>query len=295
MLEAVFGGIASFLLKLAPKVLSSVVRALTDELQSATKPGWLPKGIAAGIDGIIAKIKAIDQEISGRERAGARSDSAMSAEQEHIAELQKQKQEHFRNLEQAKKNKAADQLARQPDEFTQTPLDDNQTHLLQYHLGLLVLEKRCPKCRYPMKLQHQNMDDPSFANFFWQCTRFYTGEKCSTVQFRATDIKLLHEKDVPELEISKADLLTIGSEKAIQTDTIARMKDHLGTEDSDILCPAHSVPMMLREKQEGTRLPLLERYHLRCPHFRCTQTEKLKSVPQLAAFLRRKEGIGIIH
>jgi hypothetical protein len=41
-------------------------------------------------------------------------------------------------------------------------------------------------------------------------------------------------------------------------------------------------------------MPLLDKYHLRCQNPECSQTTKLKSFPQLAAFLRRKDGDGIL-
>jgi hypothetical protein len=35
-------------------------------------------------------------------------------------------------------------------------------------------------------------------------------------------------------------------------------------------------------------------FHLRCPHFQCKQTVKLKSLAQIAALLYRKEERGIL-
>ena len=51
--------------------------------------------------------------------------------------------------------------------------------------------------------------------------------------------------------------------------------------------------MILREKREHNGL-VLDMFHLGCPHPGCQQVVKLKSPAQLAAFLRRKEGQGIL-
>lgn len=297
MLDALFGGIASFVVRVLPKVLDSVARTVLTELKGSPSAPWLPAKVVAGIDKIIGRLKEIDQEICNRERYAARSGRIGEAENARIRELEHQKEEEYATLEQAKKQKAAQELAANPSKFVESPLSNQSSHLLQYHLGLAVLEKRCA-CGYPMRLQHKTVEDPSFTDFFWQCTRFYVEDnrpKCRGIPFVASDIKLLHNSDIPELQIAKQDLLVVGTEKGIQDDTDTRMRDHLGFEDDDVLCPVHSVPMVLYEKQAGLRVPLLDRYHLRCSHFSCTQKTKLKSVPQLAAFLRRKEGVGIVH
>ncbi|WP_157871854.1 hypothetical protein [Gloeothece verrucosa] len=52
--------------------------------------------------------------------------------------------------------------------------------------------------------------------------------------------------------------------------------------------------MVLREKY-GHGDVALDMYYLACPHPGCGQTVKLKSAAQLAAFLRRKEGRGIVN
>jgi predicted Zn-ribbon and HTH transcriptional regulator len=298
MLEALFSGIASFVIRVAPKVIGSVVRTVLSELKATPKPDWLPKRVSEGIDKLIERIKSYDQEISDREKVIARKQQPNPADVAQLQELERQKTEEFQKLEEVRKQESANELANSPEKFVASELTGSNTHLLQYHLGLIVLAKKCRTCGYPMRLQHKTMDDPSFADFFWQCTRFYVDDgrqKCRSSPFLASDIKLLHAKDVPELQIEKEDLVVIGGEKAIQNDTAIRMQDHLGTEDRDVLCPVHRIPQVLREKQGGARTPLLDRYHLRCSHFQCTQTTKLKSIAQLAAYLRRKEGVGIIH
>lgn len=292
MLDALFGGIVSFVIKVAKPVAQAVIRAVLGELNITSSSMPSPRALSH-------TTRELDQEISDRERAAALSGRPMSQrEADLVAELSRKKAEAFSQYEASKKAEAAEQLKRESDKFDTSLLSPGAEHKLQYHLGLVVLEKRCPTCGFPMKLQHKTVPDPTFADFFWQCTRFYVDDgraPCRGAQFSARDINLLHRADTPELEIPKKDLVTIASEKSVQSDVVSRMRGHVGKPDEDVVCPVHLVPMILKEKANSSGGPLLDRYHLRCPHFQCSQTTKLKSYPQLAAYLRRQEGSGILH
>lgn len=292
MLDALFSGVASFVLRIAKPIIQAAIQAVLQELNITKRDRTPPTQHAKAA-------KDIDEEISDMERSAARAGRPLSPhDEERIDELKLKKAEEFSNFERAKKAQVAEELANAPESFKTSDLSSGQEHQLQYHLGLVVLEKRCPKCGYPMKLQHKTVDEPSFDDFFWQCTRFYVKDnlaKCRSLQFTSRDLKLLHKNDVPELQINKVDLATIASEKSVQKTTILRMNEHLGQDDEDIVCPVHFIPMILREKNGGADGPLLDRYHLRCAHFQCSQTTKLKSFAQLASYLRRKDGTGILH
>lgn len=292
MLDALFSGVASFVIRVVKPVIQAAIQAVLQELNITNKNRTSATPHAKAVTDI-------DEEISDMERSAARAGRRLSpSDEEQIDELNRKKAEEFSNFQQVKKAEVADELASAPGSFTTSDLSNGQEHQLQYHLGLVVLEKRCPVCGYPMKLQHKTVDEPSFNDFFWQCTRFYVKDgqkKCRSQQFTARDLKLLHKSDVLELQVSKADLTTIASEKSIQKTMISRMNEHLGKGDEDIVCPVHFAPMILREKNGAADCPLLDRYHLRCAHFQCSQTTKLKSFPQLAAYLRRQEGTGILH
>ena len=292
MLDALFSGIASFVLRIAKPAIQAAIKAVLTELN-------ISRGSSSDARPHSQAARDIDEEISERERSAARSGRPLSPkEQEIIEELNLRKSEEFSKFEAAKKAKVAEELNEDPESFSTTALQPGREHQLQYHLGLVVLEKKCSKCGFPMKLQHKTVVEPSFGDFFWQCTRFYVSdgrEKCSSIQFSARDLNLLHKSDIPELAIDKSDLTIISSEKSVQSDIVSRMSEHLNANDEDIVCPVHIVPMLLREKNNGQYGLLLDRYHLRCAHFQCTQTTKLKSFAQLAAYLKRKDGVGILH
>ncbi|MGQ7848559.1 hypothetical protein ACUNV4_28945 [Granulosicoccus sp. 3-233] len=285
-----FSGLFSFVVKAAEAVVSIAAKAIAGEMFSSA-----PSRSEASAKCVIDNLKDIDREISDRERSIAKSKSRLDAES--LAELLDLRSAEYDKYEKIKAADAVDDLEKNADKYSESKLILGTEHKLQYHLGVAVINRKCQQCYRPMKLQHRTVDDPKFDDFFWQCTGFYdSNAQCkNTLPFRARDLSLLHNNDAIELEISKDDLITIASQKTTQAQTIKRLTGHLGEEDQDVPCPIHFVPMYLREKRGGESLPMLDRYHLACTHKGCGQIAKLKSYPQLAAFLRRKEGQGIIH
>ena len=290
MLEAIFGGLFSFAVRIGARLLDAAVNILRDELGiSARNAG------RSFIESSANKLHDIAGEISDRQRSLERRPNPADANA--IADLESQRAEALKEYQQSQESAAAAELSSKPDEFTQSTLQAGGENKLLYHVGLVTLKKGCPACSRPMKLQHKTVESPSFSDFFWQCTGYYdSSSQCKrTESFRPTDLSLLHKADIPEIAINNVDLITIASDKGIQSATDRRIGAHIGSSDIDVLCPVHASPMVLREKNGPDDMPLLDKYHLRCAQYSCSQTTKLKSFPQLAAFLRRKEGAGILH
>jgi hypothetical protein len=144
-----------------------------------------------------------------------------------------------------------------------------------------------------MALQHRTVPDPELGDFFWACTAFYDGRKCKPIPFRPADVQMIHKAGIPEMEVDRHDIAIIGRQPVVQESVRRRVAEHVGEPDDHVLCPMHHRPMVLRQKKEhdGT---VLDMYHLRCVHDGCSQMMKLKTLPQLAAYLRRSEGTGIV-
>lgn len=289
MLEAIFGGLFSFALKLGQRLIETAVETITEAFgfrQERTR--------TQSVSYTTSKLTDIAGEITGRERSIANRQN--SADEQALEDLKKERAKALFDYQQAQGNAAAAELANAPDSFTESVLVPGGENKLLYHVGLVTLEKMCPACNRPMKLQHRTVEFPQFSDFFWQCTGFYDNEACrKTESFRPADLTLLHKSDIPEIAIPNSDLITIASDKSIQVSTDRRVAGHLGETDRDVLCPVHAAPMILRAKNGPDNMPLLDKYHLRCTQHPCSQTTKLKSYPQLAAFLRRKDGEGILH
>lgn len=289
MLEAIFGGLFSFALKLGQQLLETAVEAITSAFGSRQER----TGISS-VRNAASNLQDIAGEITGREKSIARKPNA--ADDQALEQLRQERAKALLEYQEAQGNAAAAELAAAPGSFTQSVLSPGGENKLLYHVGLVTLKKVCPACSRAMKLQHKTVEFPQFSDFFWQCTGFYDNEQCRrTETFRPADLTLLHKSDIPEIEIPNADLIAIASDRSVQGSTDRRIASHLGETDADVLCPVHATPMVLREKQGPDGMPLLDKYHLRCSQYPCSQTTKLKSYPQLAAFLRRKDGAGILH
>jgi len=290
MFEAIFSGIFGFVAKAAIGAVSVVADIIVGSRSSRKADTSRLQPTQTMSD-----IKDIDKEISNLEKALARSKS--ERDRRDLEDLKILKKEKYTEFEELKTDEAQSKIIETPDQFSQSRLIGGAEHKLQYHMGVATLNKKCPRCDRPMKVQHKTVDEPEFNDFFWQCTGFYIqDDQCrQTLPFRPFDLSLIHDANVVDIQVSKDDLVTIASEKSVQHSSARRLAEHIGHEDGDILCPEHMVPMILREKRGGEGLPMLDRYHLYCAHYKCGQITKLKSYPQLAAFLRRKEGVGILH
>ena len=243
-------------------------------------------------------LETIDIEFIEIENKQKKDGKITKADSEKAKELAYLRQQKFLALQETKKVASAIEHSQSPDEYESTFLDNEKVHILQYQMGQIVLEKRCPNSGKPMVLQSKQKLDGSLYSlndFFWSCVGYYNdNHKCKTTQsFQQNDAGLLYKATIPELQIPNSDLNLIYSSKTVQNSVTKRMREHKGDRDEEILCPIHHVPMVLREKKEHLGVAL-DIYFLGCPHPSCGQTIKLKSAAQLAAFLRRKEGQGIV-
>lgn len=295
MLEALFGGLFAFAMQVTTKIVHSSIQIIRDELGLGKQPVFRnPSSYRASIEASASNLQEIDAEITGRQRSIASRPNA--ADQSAIDDLLEQKNRAYTEYKDLQQSAAQAELTESPDSFSQSSLVKGAENKLLYHTGLITLKKNCPKCNKPMRLQHKTVPEPGFSDFFWQCTGFYSADdQCrNTISFRPADISLVHKSGIPEIEIENTDLVTIASEDSVLQSTDRRIKAHIGDADADVLCPLHLTPMRLRQKRGPDNMPLLDKYHLRCQNPECSQTTKLKSFPQLAAFLRRKDGDGIL-
>jgi len=288
MLEALFGGLFSFVMRVGTRLVEKAIEILGEELGISSS-----RGKRIPIVSTTNKLQDIAGEIYGRERSMAQRPNATDAQE--LEALRSKRELAFLEYQQAQQQASAAELVDAPESFAQSELKIGSENKLLYHVGLVTLKKSCSACGLPMKLQHRTIMSPQFSDFFWQCTGFYGGTCRRTERFSPNDLTLLHKNDIPEIDISFDDLTTIASDPGVEKVTERRLAQHLGKVDLDILCPIHAVPMILRQKMDSGDMPLLDKYHLRCPQHPCSQTTKLKSYPQLASFLRRKEGTGILH
>lgn len=291
--DFLFAGVAAFAIKVAPQIISSTVETIKKELKEIFPELSRTYSQAKRTVNVTAEeISEIDKEIQEREDSFRRSGN--KTDEQIIQDLNNEKNQKYEKYQEAQGQCIRNQYEQNPDKFAKSILERGNENKLLYHTGLITLEKKCPQCARSMRLQHRTVKNPTFNDFFWQCTGYYAGTECKTISFRPSDIDLINRTDIEELKVDNQTLTTIASTESEQQRTDRRMKEHLGNTDVDVVCPVHLTAMELREKRGPDNMPLLDRYHLRCTHRGCSQTTKLKSWAQLAAYLNRKEGKGIL-
>jgi hypothetical protein len=250
---------------------------------------------------ITTELEIIDAEVIDLERKQQHDGYTSRPDQERKEELESLRIEKFQDYQKAKKEEIAEEQSENPEHYETSALKNDSVHILQYHMGQVVLEKKCkvPGCGRSMILNSKQRLDGSLYclnDFFWSCTGFYNQPplQCrGTQQFQAADIGFLHKSDIFEFQISNQDLSKIFGESSVKKATVDRIRHHLKEKDDEVLCSTHHVPMILREKREHQGVAL-DMFFLGCPHPGCQQLVKLKSPAQLAAYLRRREGRGIL-
>jgi hypothetical protein len=291
--DFLFAGVTAFAIKVAPKIIRSTVETIKSELREIFPE--LSKTYSQAkqtVNATAEEISEIDREIQEREDSFRRTGS--KTDEQTIQDLNNEKNKKYEKYQEAQGQCIRNQYEQNPDNFAKSILDRGNENRLLYHTGLITLKKMCPSCARSMRLQHKTVENPTFNDFFWQFTGYYAGTDCKTISFRPSDIDLINRTDIEELKVDNQTLTTIASTESGQQRIDRRMKEHLGNTDVDVVCPVHLTAMELREKRGPDNMPLLDRYHLRCTHTGCSQTTKLKSWAQLAAYLNRQEGEGIL-
>ncbi|MDX2241293.1 MAG: hypothetical protein NW224_11465 [Leptolyngbyaceae cyanobacterium bins.302] len=248
---------------------------------------------------ITADLEVIDAEVVELERKEEQDNRLSKPDKERQQELEHLRSRKFKEFQELRSQEIIKEQSRNPDNFATTKLDKDRVHVLQFHMGQVVMEKKCRTCSRPMILQSKKRLDGSLYqldDFFWSCVGFYNDHpfQCKGSQrFTAQDLGLLHKADIFEFQISNQELSTIFHQNSVEKATVNRLKAHLREKDDEVFCPIHHVPMVLREKREHAGVAL-DMFFLGCPHSGCKQLVKLKSPAQLAAYLSRKEGRGIL-
>jgi len=289
--DFLFAGVAAFAIKVAPKIIRNTVETIKNELREIFPE--LSRTYSESRKTVVVTAKEIgeiDEEIQEREKSLSRGDN--NADREQIEKLNREKQKRYEKYQEAQGQCIRNQYEQDPGKFAKTELENGDENKLLYHTGLISLGKNCPSCGRLMRLQHKTVDNPTFNDFFWQCTGYYEGLTCRTFSFRPSDIDLVNRTDLNELSVDNETVTTIA--KGVQGSIDRRLKVHLGEKDVDIVCPVHKTAMELKERRGSDDLPILDRFYLRCTHQGCSQTTKLKSFPQVAAYLQRQEGKGIL-
>ncbi|PZV11867.1 MAG: hypothetical protein DCF22_13570 [Leptolyngbya sp.] len=249
-------------------------------------------------------LETVDVEFIDLERKEKRDGRVSTKDQERKQELELLRNEKFKEYQDLKSAEIAEEQIAKPEDYATSVINNDKAHILQFHMGQVVLEKKC-SCGQPMILQSKQRLDGSLyqlSDFFWSCISYYNDltPNCKTQNFTAKDLGLLHKANIFEFQISNRELSKIFHQPSVETAIVKRVKSHLQEKDDEVMCPVHHLPMILREKQDH-KGAALDMFYLACPHnpgrdyhASCPQKVKLKSPAQLAAYLTRKEERGIL-
>lgn len=194
---------------------------------------------------------------------------------------------------------AADAFVQNQNAVSEITINADNLHILQWNAFADVISKNCPSCKRKMKVQWAN--NSNRQDFFWGCVGYYGGHCTYKQPLSKNDLQLLTDTSSEELQISTKEFDSIVMHPNMQTHIIHQVNDlssdlRKQNKGVDIVCcPTHGQPMFLAEKKANVA-GLLDRYHLKCPHYilGCSYMEKLKSGAQLAALLKHETGRGIL-
>lgn len=293
------GAIVKTAVRAVQRGVASFVQSLRDDWARVTSAQGRSSRPS---DEVRHDIKETDGEITDLERKLRRDGQLSGSDEDRLKELRQEAMNLAEEHQQARSEETTSEILAETSEATATSLSQEYLHILDWSRGPAVRMKRCPKCSAPMYLNRRNQPNRgifTMRDYFWACTNFYIPEgtpgRCNgTTPFSEQDFGLLHKAGIPELEITRDEFILITSQKPALKVIEKKMGQVLGAQDIDVNCPIHGLPLVLQEKQTAEEGNILDYYYLKCPHIGCGQTRKLKDAAQLASFLKRVTGEGIL-
>lgn len=261
---------------------SSLGRAATDLVNGVTR-----KHFSRAFDLVEEERELTDKRL----RDGRYS----SADLDRLKQIEAERDDLRRELELAKKAKAAEDFKKSADEVIAVDLSADEAASA---VGILS-SKECPECGGTMRIMLGAYNgNLSKQTFYWKCTATHS-IPCPTLKLdpesdRAT---VLREPD-PDLDGSHAVRRAIWTRPDVIASAHGRLRQGLGEDDDEVICPKHLLPMKLMPLPKAGGL-MLDSYQYVClgvnPDGRaCEHTVSIKSFPQVSAALKRRDGVGII-
>jgi hypothetical protein len=294
-LEALFSGAKALV-----KELVSVARAVVREVLKEIDESAFGRSATRLVDGISDRYFKQAYELSEQERELAekarRDGRRTEADAETLREIAAERAKVRAEMERASAERSAQEFRDHADETLVAALDDDE---LSSNVGILAA-KVCPACGGTMRIRQGPMaSDTGKRRFYWQCTEPKLPPcpyiKLDPSKGDAGVIRLAN----PDLDTPKEERRAVWSRQDVIAETHGRVRQHLGDEDKEVVCPQHLLPMKLLPKRDpGGRL--CDSYEYVClgvnPDGRaCEHRIEMQTMPQVAAMLRRTEGEGIIR
>ncbi|GAB1348706.1 hypothetical protein MASR1M107_09180 [Ignavibacteriales bacterium] len=194
---------------------------------------------------------------------------------------------------------AAGEFAENSTDFEDVEVDNSNIHIVQFHVGQLVSNKKCHSCGRPMILQwNRNSRNTGLTDIFWGCTGYYSGVCRATAPLQKSDTRLFTNTTREEFQITAGQLETIIQHPVAQQNIVKRMRNIKYETIEKYLCPEHGLELVQREKHNPTG-GLLDQFFLGCPMWKqdgsgCNFVMKITPAAQLSSIHEIKNGRGLL-
>lgn len=293
-LDALLSG-AKALIKDAASLAGEFIREVIREIDD-TRIGRVLGKVA---EGFLDRLDARARDIAGEEadllKKAARDGRLDPYSAQRLDEIRAERERVRRELDEAKRQQAAEDLKNNADDLVSKDLNGDEVSANTD----LVTSKECPDCGATMRLRQGNIvADTKKRKFYWQCSQTLRNN-CRTISYDPErDRGSILRKPNPDFDLEKSERDAIWDRRDVSDKAHQRLRTHLGDDDAEMICPHHSIRMKLLPKVRPGGL-MLDSYEYICPGVdlngrACSHTVPVKSKPQVAEILRRKEGLGII-
>lgn len=293
-LDSLFSGVKVFVRELVI-VAAEAVRVVLDEIDKSSfgrAATELLQGATRKYFTTAADLAAEERELAEKfQRDGRRSE----ADAERAEEIAAERDSLKKKIDAARSKEAADEFRSERDSVIKAPINDDEASAA---VGILA-SKTCPECGQTMRIRQGGFNEETERRtFYWQCT---SGQySCPTIKLdpMKTPASVLRKQD-PNLDLSLLERRAIWQRMDVIVETAGRLRQALGEDDQEIVCPTHLLPMKLLPKNHSDGR-LLTTYEYVCLGVdsegrACQHRIPLETFPQVSEALRRREGYGIIH
>jgi hypothetical protein len=293
--EALFSGAKAFVKELV-SVAQTVVRAVLKEIDDSVFGRSAARLIDGVTDQYFGRARDLAEEESELAKKAERDGRRTEADAERLREIEAARQQVRAEMERANAERSAQELRDHADQTLLARLDDDE---ISSNAGILAA-KLCPTCGGTMRIRQGPIaSDTGVRKFFWRCTE-PKDPPCPYIKLDPTKANsgVLRLAD-PDLDTPREQRRVVWNRPDVIAETHGRVRQHLGDEDKQMVCPQHLLPMkLLPKRNQGGRV--LDSYEYVClavaPDGKaCEHKTELQTMPQVAAMLRRTEGEGIIR
>jgi len=288
-------------------VITDVALTVAEYIQKSTGADTIPNIQRQRID-IKRGLHELNLELLDLRRKWFRDGRLSNNDKDRDRELREKRNETKNALWNLNEAENAEKIQNNPDAVTSTVITPEKPHILQYHIGQIAKNKKCPikGCDYPMVLNFKRgADTVSVESLFWTCTKnnfIRNRQQWHPVRpYQHSDSNIFTNDKIDEFECTSEDLTIIF--RAERKDILLRIDQYRDQSVNSHICPMHGGELVLRKNRNAANLGALEKYFLSCPYYNskdpygpdsCRYKVTLKSPAQLAAALKSFGDKGIL-